>query len=215
MKKIIFDLDNTLLFLSDEWFNCVQDFINEHGLKTDPLSVFRTISSFEATTTNKIVNKSDLKDHLIRSLSIDIDDSLLVKLLDCYNNIPLVNTENIGKLLSNLSKKYELIAYTNWFTEDQIIRLRKSDLSKYFSKVYGWDVVPAKPSLEGLLTVINSENPADYLYVGDNMKSDLEIPSSIGMDTIYLNLKGIEQHKHKEITNICDLDSKLGLIYKK
>ena len=69
------------------------------------------------------------------------------------NNIPLLNTDKIYELLEYLSNKYELIAYSNWFTEDQEYRLERYDLKKFFKKVYGWDIIPLKPSTKGPLEI--------------------------------------------------------------
>ena len=36
MKKIIFDLDNTLLFISDDWIGSYQSFIDKYNLNITP-----------------------------------------------------------------------------------------------------------------------------------------------------------------------------------
>ena len=206
MKKLIFDLDNTLLYLSDDWVDCLKDFIKKSSIDVEPVTLLSAIAKYEDMMSDAIITKTDLKQYLAEVLSITIDDTTVNNLLGCYNNIPLRYTNEVHKLLSNLSKKYELIAYTNWFKDDQIIRLNKYDLDKYFSNVFGWDVIPAKPSLKGLQTIIKGCRPTDFTFIGDNVKSDLEIPFEIGMNTIFLNTKGIKQSKYKEIKNIEELD---------
>lgn len=207
MKKIIFDLDNTLLFLSDKWLENIQNFIDEYKLNIEPFALFKVLVHFEEISTDIIITKEYLKNYLSNTLSTNISFDMLNKLFDFYNNIPLLYTDKIYNLLEKLSDKYELITYTNWFTLDQTYRLNKYNLDKFFSHIYGWDILPAKPSVNGLKTIIGNNKLEDFIFVGDNIKSDLELPYEIGMNTVFLNLRGIEQSKYKEIKKIEDLEN--------
>ena len=205
MKKIIFDLDNTLLYLSDDWISHLQLFFNKSDINVEPLTLFGAIAKCEEVMADVIITKKDLTKYLEKVLAINVDDMVISDIFDCYNNIPLEYTEEIYKLLSYLSEKYELIVYTNWFKEDQIKRLNKYGLDHFFSNIYGWDIIPAKPSLKGLQTIVKDDDPTNFIFVGDNIKTDLEIPFEMGMNTIFLNSKGIEQSKYKEIKTIEEL----------
>jgi len=204
MKKIIFDLDGTLLFLSKDWESTYQEFIDKYNLNTTPEELFKTIGTFEQETTNIIVTKEILCNFLNSKINIGITVEMLNDLDERYNNIPLLNTEKIYKILEYLSSKYELITYTNWFTEDQVYRLRKYNLDKFFSKSYGWDIIELKPSKEGLEKIIESDVD-DYIMIGDTIKTDMEIADSVGMKTIFYNRKNIEQDKYNEIKDIEEL----------
>ena len=130
---------------------------------------------------------------------------MILELSEIYNNTPLLNTDTIYDALNYLSEKYELIAYTNWFTDDQIKRLKKYDLDKFFTKVYGWDILPKKPSKEGLSEIIKNDDIENYIFIGDSIELDLEVPYSIGIATIFYNRKNIKQNKYKEIFKIEEL----------
>lgn len=205
IKKIVFDLDNTLLFLSDEWEENYKRFIDKYNLNILANDLFLCIGNFEKKMKNIVVSKQKLSEYVSNDLSIDFTTDMILELSEIYNNISLLNTDTIYDVLNYLSEKYELIAYTNWFTDDQIKRLKKYDLDKFFTKVYGWDILPKKPSKEGLSEIIKNDDIENYIFIGDSIELDLEVPYSIGIATIFYNRKNIKQNKYKEFFKIEEL----------
>ena len=205
IKKIVFDLDNTLLFLSDELEENLKKFIDKYNLNISANDLFLCIGNFEKNMKNIVVSKQILSEYISNDLSIDFTTNMILELLEIYNNTSLLNTDMIYDILNYLSEKYELIAYTNWFTDDQIKRLKKYDLDKFFTKVYGWDILPKKPSKEGLSEIIKNDDIENYIFIGDSIELDLEVPYSMGIATIFYNRKNIRQNKYKEIFKIEEL----------
>lgn len=205
IKKIIFDLDNTLLFLSDEWEENYKRFVDKYNLSISANELFLSIGNFEKSMKNIVVSKQKLSEYVSNDLSIDFTTNMILELLEIYDNTSLLNTDTIYDILNYLSEKYELIAYTNWFTDDQIKRLKKYDLDKFFTKVYGWDILPKKPSKEGLSEIIKNDNIENYIFIGDNIELDIVVPYSMGITTIFYNRKNIKQNKYKEILKIEEL----------
>lgn len=205
IKKIIFDLDNTLLFLSDEWKENYKRFIEKYNLNISTNDLFLCIGNFEKKMNNIVVSKQKLSEYVSNDLFIDFTTNMILELLEIYDNTSLLNTDTIYDILNYLSEKYELIAYTNWFTDDQIKRLKKYDLDKFFTKVYGWDILPKKPSKEGLSEIIKNDDIENYIFIGDSIELDLEVPYSMGIATIFYNRKNIKQNKYKEIFKIEEL----------
>ena len=205
IKKIIFDLDNTLLFLSDEWEENYKRFIDKYNLNISANDLFLCIGNFERNMKNIVVSKQKLSEYVSNDLFIDFTTNMILELLEIYDNTSLLNTDTIYDILNYLSEKYELIAYTNWFTDDQIKKKKKYDLDKFFTKVYGWDILPKKPSKEGLSEIIKNDDIENYIFIGDSIELDLEVPYSIGIATIFYNRKNIKQNKYKEIFKIEEL----------
>lgn len=205
IKKIVFDLDNTLLFLPDDWEENYKRFIDKYNLNISANDLFLCIGNFEKNMKNIVVSKQKLFEYVSNDLSIDFTTDMILELSEIYNNTPLLNTDTIYDALNYLSEKYELIAYTNWFTDDQIKRLKKYDLDKFFTKVYGWDILPKKPSKEGLSEIIKNDDIENYIFIGDSIELDLEVPYSIGIATIFYNRKNVKQNKYKEIFKIEEL----------
>ena len=84
-------------------------------------------------------------------------------------------------------------------------RLQKYQLDKFFIKIYGWDDVPLKPSMKALESIMGKNNILDYIFIGDSIEVDLEIPRSMGMKTIFYNRKRINQNKYMEVLEIEEL----------
>ena len=204
VKKIIFDLDGTLLFLSDDWRNTYQEFIDTYKLNTTAEELFKTIGTLEKELKDLIITKDVLCDYINSKINIGITVDMLNDLDDRYNNIPLLNTDKIYKILDYLASKYELINYTNWFTDDQVYRLKKYNLDKFFTKSYGWDILKLKPSLDELEKLVEGKKE-DYIMIGDTIGTDIEPADSIGIKTIFYNRKGIVQDKYTEIKDIEEL----------
>lgn len=205
MKKIIFDLDNTLLFIPNDGVNAYKNIIEKYDINITSEELYKGIGTFEKNMKNILVTEDIFCDYLKEKFSIDITKEILYQLLDAYSNIPLVNTEVIYDVLDYLSKKYELIFYSNWFTQNQIDRLKNYNLDKFFTKVYGWDRLPTKPSLEGLKTIVNNDDVKDFIVIGDSIEIDMEVPDSMGIKTILYNEKQIKQDKYQEINDIREL----------
>lgn len=207
IKKIIFDLDNTLLFISNEWKDSYRQFINKYDLRLEPEELFEIIGTFEKENKNSnlIINKSMVCDFITNKISTKFDEYMLDELLNEYKDVTLLDLENIYDILEYLYKKYELIVYSNWFTQNQIERLEKWNLKKFFKDIYGWDRVEIKPSKKGIEKIVKNENMEEFLFVGDNIEIDLSIPKAMGMNTIFLNLKNIKQDMHQEILKITEL----------
>ena len=205
VKKIIFDLDDTLLFLSDEWLSLYNDFINKYDLNITVEDLYFTIDKKEKENPDTYISEDNLIDYINSSLSVNIDKEMFRELLDGYAKLPLLKLDIVEDVLSYLSSKYELVSYSNWFSDNQLLRLKLNGLAKYFSKVYGWDTLPVKPSKRGLEEIIGNNSLEDYLFIGDNIDIDIKLPNSIGMKTIFYNHKNITQDKYREIRNIEDL----------
>ena len=204
-RKIIFDLDGTLIFISEDWKEKYQEFIDKYELSLTPEELYRSIGTIEENSTDTIVDKDFFIKYMNERLSRPLTNEILEDYLNYYAEITSLHTEVIYDVLEYLSQKYELIAYSDWFTENQIKRLKRYNLDKFFSKIYGWDVLPVKPSIKGIQEIIKDDNIEDCIFVGDVIKYDLDIPDSMGMATIFYNRKGVNQDKYKEITNIEEL----------
>ena len=204
-RKLIFDLDNTLLYLSADWHKAFNQFIakGNYGITVEEL--YHAINVMEIKYSGRYVTKTSLVNHFNDELSTKFDQETCEEFLDQYAKIPLMNIDIVDDVLTYLSSRYTLIVYSNWFTDNQILRLRLNRIDQYFSEVFGWDVLPTKPSRKGLNEIVGDDNINNYTFIGDNLDSDIRLPDSIGMDTIFLNLENITQDKYKDIKNIGEL----------
>ena len=204
-RKLIFDLDNTLLYLSADWHKTFNQFIakGNYGITVEEL--YHAINVMEIKYSGRYVTKTSLVNHFNDELSTKFDQETCEEFLDQYAKIPLMNIDIVDDVLTYLSSNYTLIVYSNWFTDNQILRLRLNGIDQYFSEVFGWDVLPTKPSRKGLNEIVGDDNINNYTFIGIDLDADIRLPDSIGMDTIYLNLENTTQDKYKDIKNIGEL----------
>ena len=204
--KLIFDLDNTLLFMSDEWSEAFSNFVKRFDLPISVKEFYFAISEMERQNPDKYITKELFTKIIQEKVTPRFDDKACDGFLEGYAKIPLVDVDTIQDTLAYLSNKYELIAYSNWFTDNQILRLKLNGMEKYFSKIWGWDLLPVKPSRRGLAKIIGNNNVKDYIFIGDSLDCDIRLPDSIGMGTIFLNQKNIPQNQFREVKSINKLE---------
>ncbi len=204
-KKLIFDLDNTLLFMPDDWSKAFDDFVDRFNLTFSLDEFCLTIAEMEKLNAGNLITKELFIANIRKKITPKFDSKMFDDFLEGYAKIPLIYVDVIQDILTYLSNKYELIAYTNWFTDNQILRLQLNGMEQYFSKVWGWDALPAKPSRKGLAEIVGDNDARNYIFIGDNLECDIKLPDSIGMGTVFLNQKNLTQSQFREIKNIDEL----------
>lgn len=193
MKKIIFDLDNTLMMFDKKYINSYCKVLKNNNFDSNydqALSLFESVDRYEKQ--GKKYNKQDLLDFVNKDLNKNYKMKLVDEILDiigtCWINpvsLELVDT------LKYLSTKYELYVLTNWFTAPQAKRLENVGILKYFKKVVGADMVSPKPALEAFSYIIKDTNLKDCMMIGDNIDIDIKGALNAGIKTILYDYKNI------------------------
>lgn len=209
MRKIIFDLDNTLMMFDLEYIKSYQTTLRENNFESeyiDGYNLFKSIGRYEVL--KKIYNKEELLKFVNKDLNKNytlklIDDILLAIGKNWTNKVSLELIET----LEYLKDKYELYVLTNWFTESQKERLKNVGILKYFKCVVGSDMVKPKPSIEAFNYIINNQDPKDFIMIGDNIEIDIKGAINLSMnailfdydnkysDTSYVRITKIEELK--------------------
>lgn len=209
IKKIVFDLDNTLINWKDEYWNFgIMKACNELKItysKEMEEKISKVIDNYE-----KIQEYYDIQimQNLInKELGVNYSTDFIKTILKYFEKcIPEQIDTSITKTLEYLSNKYELVVLTNWFENQQTKRLKNSGILKYFKKVYGTEKIKLKPNKEAFTTAIGNCKPEECIMIGDNLKTDIDGAISAGMNAIFLNNKNIElDKKYKAITKLDEL----------
>ena len=136
IKKIIFDIDNTLIEWKDEYSKkTIEKTCADLGLKCNSNFIKKIENSFDEYENNFEYLSKEL---FIQNINNSTNLNLSIEFLDCYfkNSVIYGAPDYLPKekvqTLEALSSKYELVALTNWFATPQIERLRKVDILKYF-----------------------------------------------------------------------------------
>lgn len=208
MKRIIFDIDNTLIIFKNNYWNTIDmtfEYFNIKYGKEHIIKFKNAINDYE-----KFFNIYD-KNHMRELLEKYIGMGLPLNFIDVWTSYledaAPRKIKDVEETLNYLSTKYELYALTNWFTEQQIKRLEKANIYKYFKEVIGADKVLIKPNKESFLKAADLTNIEDCIMVGDSLKSDIEGALNIGMKAILIDKKNTHEtnKRFKVIKKITEL----------
>jgi YjjG family noncanonical pyrimidine nucleotidase len=96
------------------------------------------------------------------------------------------------EVLDYLHGRYEIAIITNGFKEVQYDKIRKSELSKYFSKIFISEEIgeqkPGKKIFEYAIKSMNAPKKSS-LMIGDSWEADIIGAMNFGIDQIYFNPK--------------------------
>lgn len=212
IKRIIFDIDDTLIDWKEEYWNSINKTFEELNIeysKKDIEKVKKAIDIYEDgrnETYNKEKMQKTIEDELGYKLPEDFMEVWMNYLGKC---VPEKIDENIFKTLEYLQEKYELVVLSNWLERSQMLRLKNAKLDKYFKEFYITEGIKMKPSKESFNIAKGDRIETECVMVGDNLKSDIKGAINAGMQAIYLNKKNnlikMEDKKVSEILKISDL----------
>lgn len=199
IKRIIFDIDNTLLDTYKDCIDTYKKYIEYNKLNINAKDIYNIFEEYEVSNGNYI--KEDLSLFLSKNIKVDKID--INNLLDLYSNHSTLINNNTINILEYLSKKYEIVALTNWYKDIQYKRLEKVGINKYFKEIYGIEDAK-KPNPEAFKKAIGNNLYNECVMIGDSLKSDIEVPKELGMKTIYYN-KNCKNNNENEINNLNEL----------
>ena len=204
IKRVIFDLDDTLIPWDNSYFKDFMPVMIEYGVidsKEDILKFVKAINDYE-----KFNNRYDDKifiEYMDEMLNKNISEEFYNKLNAYFQTcVPKEIDKNILDVLEYLKDKYELVILTNFFEELQIIRLENYGIKNYFIDIIGGNKY-IKPHKQSYLTACGEHNPSECVMIGDNYINDVEGAIKNGLQAIYLNLKN--DKVDKDIISISNL----------
>jgi len=206
IKRIIFDLDNTLIEFPEDYSKEYDDIINKYNLNITSKDLFKIIGVYE-TCGEKYYDKEKMLELINKEYNLNLKLDFIDYMLEIISKLVRPLNNEVKNTLKYLSNKYELVVLTNWFTDCQQKRLEKAGILKYFKKVYGTDLIPMKPNRECFMHVIGDLKTEECLMVGDNLDMDIKVPYEIGMNVYHLNKFGTS--KYPTIKKIEELKERL------
>ena len=191
IKRLIFDIDNTLLKWEDKYYDySLGNAFKELGLNFDR-SIIKPFDEVVDTYEDyyDIYDKDKflifLNDKLNLNLPTKFIDLWLKYLGDCYEK----PSKELIDTLEYLKSKYDLVILSNWFTISQEKRIKNMGIDKYFSKQIYTDILKNKPNKEAFMEAIKPYNIDECIMIGDSKEKDIKGAESIGMKGILIDDK--------------------------
>ena len=209
IKKIIFDVDNTIIEWKDEYgkiyLGGALDYFNISHDEQLCFEIEKNVMEYEKSS--KKFSRTELTQYLNKKMNLNLPSNYMDIALDIVTNcIPEKLDDDIIETLEYLSSKYELVVLSNWFQIPQTVRLAKLGVSKYFTHIYGSDDIIAKPHKKSFKYAMGSCKKHECVMVGDSVRADILGALNTGIYAIHLNKNNEPSVKGaREIKKLSDL----------
>lgn len=208
LKRIIFDLDNTLIMWLDHYPLLLKDILKDNNLDIDYLIINRAIEAQE-------INYDYLtKEQLLHDINVNLEKPVSMSLVDEIlerQKVLAEYDESIIDVLKYLASKYEIVVLTNYFKDTQEGRLKTAGLLPYITEVIGGDTVnKIKPNAEGFIKAMGNHTANECLMIGDSINIDIKGAKNVGIPTVLMDKENrYSDYQGKRITNLEELKEML------
>lgn len=197
IKAVLIDIDDTIFDFEKCSKNSFLKTLEKFNLKfkEEDFSYFNKVN--DILWTKQKLGEINIKEVFIKRdylmgkyFNLDIEkglfNDLFVKFL--YDEIEMV--DGIEDLLLYLSDKYKIFTASNGIFKMQENRLKKSNLYKYFDKIFVSDKIgfekPDKKFFQKIMDITKFSND-DLIMIGDSIKSDIIGAKNSKIKSIYFN----------------------------
>lgn len=197
IKAVLIDIDDTIFDFEKCSKNSFLKTLEKFNLKfkEEDFSYFNKVN--DILWTKQKLGEINIKEVFIKRdylmgkyFNLDIEkglfNDLFVKFL--YDEIEMV--DGIEDLLLYLSDKYKIFTASNGIYKMQENRLKKSNLDKYFDKIFVSDKIgfekPDKKFFQKIMDLTKFSND-DLIMIGDSIKSDIIGAKNSKIKSIYFN----------------------------
>lgn len=199
IKRIIFDLDNTLIMWQEKYKMAIKNTIDYYKLDIDYQLVDEVIESYG--NYYDTYQKENMLQLINKSFNLKLGLDFIEKWLEEIGNMADID-EDVIDTLKYLSQKYELVVLTNWFKESQVSRLKKAEIYHFFKEIYGGEEV-AKPNPLSFKKAIGNNKKEECLMIGDDIETDIKGAINFGIKAILIDSN--DKYKDSEYIRINNL----------
>ena len=187
IKRIIFDLDNTLISWEKEYNYEINKALKKLNIPYTEEEANQISIAFDEYENAYLTFQKDKMVQFINEYTKkQYPKELVYEIIKGWEScVPERIEPEIIELLEYLKKKYELVILTDWYVDSQKARLEKVGILQYFQEVYGAEKTKRKPYPEAFLQAIGNNKPEECVMIGDSFKRDIKGAIQAGMKAIY------------------------------
>ena len=199
IKRVIFDIDNTLIPWESEYDKEIEKVLDELNIQyteQEYKEIRKAFSEYEKVNYrfDKKLMLDYINNYMKKQYPIEFIDKVLKKWGDC---VPEKIEDGVKDTLMYLKNKYEMVILTDWFAKEQINRLEILDINKYFSRVYSAEKTNRKPFKEAFVNAIADNKPAECIMIGDSLERDINGAINAGLKAVYYNPNETPDYEEK------------------
>lgn len=213
IKRLIFDLDDTLIEWKDEYWKAANKALDELKIKYDKSDIDKIKRAVDILEdgSNITYDKKRMTEIINNTIGYEIPENFvdiwLKYLGDC---VPNELDNDIIKTLQYLKEKYDMVILTNWFKESQVNRMKNVNIYEFFTEIYATEGIPMKPHKESYLTAKGEFEVDECIMIGDSMHFDIEGALNVGMNAIYVKKNPEEETPKIQNPNFIGTISKIS-----
>lgn len=209
LKRIIFDIDNTLIRWQDKYCQALSDTVDYFNLGIDYKIIDNVLGEQEKIC--EILSKERLLSDINKASNLNLNMNFIDEFFRRQTKMAELDEEELIETIEYLSNKYELVVLSNWFKEVQQGRLETIGIAKYFSHVYGGEEGRIKPHKDAFIRACGPYSPKECIMIGDSYEFDIIGAKNVGIPVIQVDLVNqIDTEKeYKIIKKISELKEML------
>lgn len=213
MKKyevLLFDVDGTLLDFNKAEEDGIEALLAKFGVPVTAENKHKyhitNKKYWEMLERGEITRDQVLSmrfEEFFGAFGVQVDGAEVDTLYRQYLNASAVLIDGAIELLESLKGRYPLYIVTNGVAETQYNRLAKSGLDKYFDGIFISEEANAqKPQpafFEYCFEKMGRRDVEHMLIIGDSLTSDMRGGNNVGIDTMWFNPSGDENHTEVQL----------------
>ena len=203
-KRLIFDLDNTLIIWEDSFIEPLKETMKEYNVEADYNKINEIIDDLD--NYSGIISRELLLNNINKKCNLNLDISFVNSLLKKQEKLGIPNQEVI-ETLKYLKEKYSMVILTNYYKEVQEKRLEAASIREFFEEIYASDYYPQKPAFEAFKAAMGDYKKEECTMIGDSPRTDINPALEYGLNVIavdYFN-KIKEEKNYPVVRKIKDL----------
>lgn len=212
VKRIIFDLDNTLIPWNEEWWYTVEETFNIYNITYDKdiLPIFKKAVNDYLESCRKM-DKIEMSKYLSNKINISLPDSFVEVWTDLLGNGILKEDNELISYLDKLYDHYSLTIATNWFYSQQVKKLERLGILNYFDEIDSADNYDRKPYPEMYNHLSAGYKKEEVIVVGDSYQHDIKGAIDLGIHAYFITDSNLykSSSSYTVISLIYDLDKYL------
>ena len=197
IKRLIFDVDGTLI-TNVNFFSAIEKSLKIVNLfsEENANNFLKATKTYENFYNN--YNYKDYLNHLNKEIKCELPENFIQIFFNELKKIIKIN-ENLIKSIEKLSKEFELVLLTNYFSESQMNRLNEMKIGKFFIEIFGEKLI--KPNLKIFIEACGKNKPNECVMIGDDFNKDIVPAKKNGINTIFISNEN--NNFNKDFVDIC------------
>lgn len=214
IKRVIFDVDNTLIEWKDEYDYEVNKALEEMNIEYNDVEVkklYDAILSFEEE--NYVFNIDEMWSFVKAYTRKQYPKELITNIIERWGNCTESKaSDEIIDVLQYLKNKYEMVTLTDWYLKPQVNRLKKLGIDKYFSEMYAAENFRRKPFPDGFLKAKGNHLPDECVLIGDNFERDIKGAINVGINAIWYCKRNGDTSENESSNLLCENNKDIKLV---